>query len=128
MAQPVAPVPVVLPPSANYITVHRPTQPGGPFSYVRDPANPEPWKLPTPQARIVTFFQQKGGVGKTICSYSTAYGLARAGHSVLYVDADNQCNGLQTALGKHVYHNYGGDWINFFAQNQLTETLLTTLQ
>ncbi|KAK9818556.1 hypothetical protein WJX74_007828 [Apatococcus lobatus] len=122
-----APAPLV-PSSADYVTVHRPNNPASDFPYVHNPADPTPWKLPTQQARIITFFQQKGGVGKTTCSFSTAYGLARAGHSVLYVDADNQCNGLQAALGKHVAHNYSGDWTHFFATVQLNDTLLTTLR
>lgn len=116
------------PPSSSYVTIHRPVDTDSPYYVDQNAPYGTPWTAAAQQARIVTFFQQKGGVGKTTCSYATAYGLARAGNKVLYVDADNQCNGLQAALSKHVFHHYKGDWTHFFGSTQFHDTLLTTLQ
>jgi len=43
-------------------------------------------------ASIASFFNNKGGVGKTTLLYHVAYVLAEVGHSVLMVDGDSQCN------------------------------------
>jgi len=43
-------------------------------------------------ARIIAFFNHKGGVGKTTSSYNVAWGLCKAGKRVLMIDADAQCN------------------------------------
>ncbi|MCL2616558.1 MAG: ParA family protein [Defluviitaleaceae bacterium] len=43
-------------------------------------------------AKIITFFNHKGGVGKTTLSYNVAWGLSNAGKRVLMIDADSQCN------------------------------------
>ena len=42
---------------------------------------------------ILTFFNQKGGVGKTTCSVSVAGALAKDGARVLFVDMDAQRSG-----------------------------------
>jgi chromosome partitioning protein len=49
-------------------------------------------------ARIVTFVNQKGGVGKTTTAVSLASALARHGQDVLLVDLDPQANST-SALG-----------------------------
>lgn len=41
---------------------------------------------------IISFFNNKGGVGKTTLLYHVAHLLAEEGHEVLMVDADSQCN------------------------------------
>lgn len=43
-------------------------------------------------AQVVTFVNQKGGVGKTTSAVSLAAALARRGHSVLLIDLDPQAN------------------------------------
>jgi cellulose biosynthesis protein BcsQ len=45
-----------------------------------------------PTARRLTFFNHKGGVGKTTLTVNTASALARLGKRVLLVDSDPQCN------------------------------------
>ncbi len=49
-------------------------------------------------ARVVTFVNQKGGVGKTTTAVSLAAGLGRKGQRVLLVDLDPQANAT-SALG-----------------------------
>lgn len=43
-------------------------------------------------AKIITFFNHKGGVGKTTLAYNVAWGLSQAGKRVLMIDGDPQCN------------------------------------
>ena len=43
-------------------------------------------------AKIISIFNNKGGVGKTTYMYHTAHLLERRGKVVLMVDADSQCN------------------------------------
>jgi chromosome partitioning protein len=50
------------------------------------------------RARVVTFVNQKGGVGKTTTAVSLAAALARRGQRVLIVDLDPQANAT-SALG-----------------------------
>ncbi len=42
--------------------------------------------------KILSVFNNKGGVGKTTLTYHLAHALAEAGHKVLLLDADPQCN------------------------------------
>jgi cellulose biosynthesis protein BcsQ len=42
--------------------------------------------------KIISIFNNKGGVGKTTLSFHTAHALAHAGKRVLVVDLDPQCN------------------------------------
>jgi cellulose biosynthesis protein BcsQ len=42
--------------------------------------------------RIISVFNNKGGVGKTTLTFHLGYALAQAGHRVLLVDLDPQCN------------------------------------
>ncbi len=48
--------------------------------------------------KTLSFFNNKGGVGKTTLSANVAYNFARNGQRVLYVDCDPQCNATQLML------------------------------
>jgi chromosome partitioning protein len=42
--------------------------------------------------KVISFINQKGGVGKTTMAYNTAHALAKKGHKVLAIDLDPQSN------------------------------------
>lgn len=48
--------------------------------------------------RTLSFFNNKGGVGKTTLSTNVAHDFAERGYRVLYVDCDPQCNATQLML------------------------------
>lgn len=50
--------------------------------------------------KTLSFFNNKGGVGKTTLSTNVAYNFAKKGHRVLYVDCDPQCNATQLLLSE----------------------------
>lgn len=56
--------------------------------------------------KTLTFFNRKGGVGKTVIAANIAFELARLGHGVLVIDLDGQC-----------------DITDFFMQSQLAEKM-----
>jgi len=43
-------------------------------------------------AKVIAFFNDKGGVSKTTTCFNLAWMLAERGHKVIMVDADPQCN------------------------------------
>jgi chromosome partitioning protein len=43
-------------------------------------------------AKIISFFNHKGGVSKTTTAYHVAWMLSDKGYKVLMVDTDSQCN------------------------------------
>lgn len=61
-------------------------------------------------AHKITFALQKGGVGKTTSTVSTAEILAAAGYRVLVVDFDSQGNATKILTGQSIYQ-YSGNTI-----------------
>lgn len=53
-------------------------------------------------AKVVSFLNQKGGVGKTAISFNTAYALAKRGHKVLLIDSDPQNSILSLAAAREM--------------------------
>ena len=56
--------------------------------------------------KIRTFFNHKGGVGKTTQLYNLAWALSLKGKKVLMVDADSQCNLSSQSLGEEGFENH----------------------
>jgi chromosome partitioning protein len=54
-------------------------------------------------ATIITFFNHKGGVGKTTLLYHLAWKFAENNKKVLMVDADSQCNLSTLSLGEEEF-------------------------
>ena len=51
-----------------------------------------PKKIERAEAKRISIFNHKGGVGKTTLTFNLAYQLAEMGKRVLLVDSDPQCN------------------------------------
>ena len=49
-------------------------------------------KRPAGRGKVISFLNQKGGVGKTTMAFNTAHALAQDGASVLCIDMDPQAN------------------------------------
>jgi len=54
--------------------------------------------------KIISVFNNKGGVGKTTLTYHVAYALSEMGKKVLVIDADPQCNLTIYALKQEYIH------------------------
>jgi cellulose biosynthesis protein BcsQ len=54
--------------------------------------------------RIISVFNNKGGVGKTTLTFHVAYALAEMGYKVLAMDADPQCNLTIYSLNQEYIH------------------------
>ncbi|MFT6071271.1 MAG: chromosome partitioning protein [Bacteriovoracaceae bacterium] len=52
----------------------------------------QPKHIDRPKGKVISFLNQKGGVGKTTMAYNTAFALAEEGHKVLCLDLDPQAN------------------------------------
>lgn len=55
--------------------------------------------------KVISVFNNKGGVGKTTLTYHLGSALAESGHKVLMIDADPQCNLTIYSLDQEVVHN-----------------------
>lgn len=55
--------------------------------------------------KIISVFNNKGGVGKTTLTYHVANALSEMGKKVLIIDADPQCNLTIYALNQEYIHN-----------------------
>jgi cellulose biosynthesis protein BcsQ len=74
--------------------------------------------------KIISVFNNKGGVGKSTLTYHLGNSLAELGHRVLMVDLDPQCNLTICAMMEETLHqiweeedNYIDDFERAFAQN-----------
>lgn len=54
--------------------------------------------------KVLSVFNNKGGVGKTTLTYHLAHSLSESGSKVLMIDADPQCNLTIYALEEEVIH------------------------
>jgi len=79
-------------------------------------------------AKTLTFFNHKGGVGKTTLAYNVAWGLSCLGKRILMVDADAQCNLTEIVVeNKYLYddgqQNFFDEPIcpDFFLKNNVYE-------
>lgn len=55
--------------------------------------------------KIISVFNNKGGVGKTTLTFHIAHALSEMGHKVLTIDADPQCNLTIYSLTQEYIHN-----------------------
>ena len=78
-------------------------------------------------ARKITFALQKGGVGKTTSTVSTAEILAAAGYRVLVVDFDSQGNATKILTGNSIYQ-YSGKTIMEAIQEGDAEPYIETVK
>lgn len=54
--------------------------------------------------KVISVFNNKGGVGKTTLTFHLAHALAELGHKVLMIDADPQCNLTIYSLDQEIIH------------------------
>ncbi|ARE11856.2 ParA family protein [Lactococcus lactis] len=64
-------------------------------------------------AKIISFFNHKGGVGKTTLAYNVAWSLAEKGKKVLMLDGDAQANLTEIAVDNEFLDDYSQ--MNLFA-------------
>lgn len=57
------------------------------------------------RSKVLVFFNNKGGVGKTTLAFNTAVELANKGYKVALIDLDPQCNLTRLVLGEEYYEN-----------------------
>lgn len=57
------------------------------------------------RTKKLTFFNNKGGVGKTTLAFNTAVQFANKGYKTVILDLDPQCNLTRLALGEEYYEN-----------------------
>ncbi len=57
------------------------------------------------RSKKLTFFNNKGGVGKTTLAFNVAVEFAKKGYKTVLVDLDAQCNLTRLALGNEYFEN-----------------------
>lgn len=60
--------------------------------------------------KVITVGNNKGGVGKTMCSFQLVCHLANQGHKVLVIDLDSQAN-LSSTLGVTIQRTLIPEWL-----------------
>ena len=73
------------------------------------------------RSKKLTFFNNKGGVGKTTLGYNVAVKFAEQGYKVCLVDLDPQCNLTRLCLGDQAFQ------ANLFDSNSQGKSLLSYL-
>jgi cellulose biosynthesis protein BcsQ len=58
--------------------------------------------------KLISVFNNKGGVGKTTLTYHIAHALAEMGQKVLILDLDPQCNLTIYGVDSEKLHDYLG--------------------
>lgn len=85
-------------------------------------------------AKIISFFNHKGGVGKTTLAYNVAWSLANQGNKVLMLDGDAQSNLTEIAVDSeflddfkqiNLFANYDSD---FFLKNNVYEYFIQYIE
>lgn len=56
--------------------------------------------------KIISFFNHKGGVGKTTSAYHIGWKLTQKGKRVLLIDTDSQCNLTLAVIGEDRYEDF----------------------
>lgn len=54
--------------------------------------------------KIISVFNNKGGVGKTTLTFHVAHALSEMGYKILLIDADPQCNLTICSLDQEYIH------------------------
>ena len=75
--------------------------------------------------KVVTFANQKGGVGKTTTSHIVSVGLARRGYKILACDLDPQAN-LSSVLGVNVDSDIVSIYELFEGDCEIQDAIVTT--
>lgn len=57
-------------------------------------------------AKIISFFNHKGGVSKTTTTYHVGWMLSDKGYKVLMIDTDSQCNLTGLAIGEDSFEGF----------------------
>lgn len=68
-------------------------------------------------AKIISFFNHKGGVGKTTLAYNVAWDLSENGQRVLMVDGDPQANLTEITLDNKLFY----EEVDLFATEDVVE-------
>ena len=55
--------------------------------------------------KVISVFNNKGGVGKTTLTYHIGHALAELGNNVLMIDADPQCNLTIYSVEEEIIHD-----------------------
>lgn len=72
--------------------------------------------------KVISFFNHKGGVGKTTLLFNVGIALARTGRRILFIDADAQANLTGTALHADAYDR------NLESHNTIYHALLPVIR
>jgi cellulose biosynthesis protein BcsQ len=72
--------------------------------------------------RIISVFNNKGGVGKTTLTFHMAHALAEMGHNVLMVDLDPQCNLSIYSMPEDVLKDIWDDEISYIDEPGFSDT------